>query len=170
MKKFSKFTPKETKFAKLHKGNTSLIEYRKGATNPIYHSCSLITLKETRFEQAYMEITRLRLARSFRQSRDMVWTRINTSIPITKKPNQNRMGKGKGSIATWVARIPAGRILLETSSKIPNRAFLLAKIIAKTLKVPSFIRNNKPIFAQTNTTSRIIGRNNPEMVFKLRFN
>lgn len=69
-----------------------------------------------------------------------VWTRIFCDLPVSSKPVEVRMGKGKGSIDHWVARIKKGKILIElggVSPEIAKRAFLLAssKLPIKTVMV-----------------------------------
>ena len=72
------------------------------------------------------------------QREGRVWIRIFPDVPVSKKPAEVRMGKGKGSVEFWVSRIHPGRILFEVegvSQEIAKNALLLG---AAKLPIKSF--------------------------------
>ena len=59
-----------------------------------------------------LESTRQSLTRKIKK-KGKVWLKVFLQLPITKKPNETRMGKGKGVVQYWVARVKGGSILFE---------------------------------------------------------
>ena len=139
----SKYIPKKTKFARLHKGDIPSIDYKPSVLTSWYNGATLVALKATKLDAKYMERTRLLLAQNSRKSNEIIWNRIKTTIPVTKKPLQVRMGKGKGKVHNWISRIPVGRVLLEIRSRTPGKDFFLLKKVASVLKIPSCVNYKK---------------------------
>lgn len=111
--------PKKTKFRKQHKGRIS--GNAKGGTNLDFGSFGLKALEPERITSRQIEATRRVLARMMkRQGR--IWIRVFPDVPITKKPLEVRMGKGKGSVELWVARIKPGRVMFEIDGVTPEVA------------------------------------------------
>ncbi len=102
--------PKKTKFRKQHKGRIS--GNAKGGTNLNFGSYGLKALAPERITSRQIEATRRVLARMMkRQGR--IWIRIFPDTPVTSKPLEVRMGKGKGSVEYWAAKVKPGRIMFE---------------------------------------------------------
>lgn len=102
--------PKKTKFRKLHKGRIKGVA--KGGTALNFGSHGLKALQPERVTARQIEASRRAITRAMkRQGR--VWIRIFPDTPVSKKPTEVRMGKGKGSIEFWAAKVKPGRIMFE---------------------------------------------------------
>ena len=102
--------PKRTKFRKQHKGR--LHGKAKGGTDLNFGGYGLKALEPNRVTAREIEAARRAITRQMkRQGR--VWIRIFPDVPVTSKPTEVRMGKGKGSVDYWVARVKPGRVMFE---------------------------------------------------------
>ena len=102
--------PTRTKFRKAHKGRIHGNASRCNAMN--YGSFGLKAIQPERIISRQIEAARVALTRHMkRQGR--VWTRMFPNIPVSKKPIEVRMGKGKGSPEYYACRVKPGRILFE---------------------------------------------------------
>lgn len=102
--------PKRTKFRKAHKGR--IHGNAKGGTTLTFGSYGLKALEPDRVNARQIEAARRAITRQMkRQGR--VWIRIFPDLPISSKPTEVRMGKGKGSPEYWAARVAPGRIMFE---------------------------------------------------------
>ncbi|WP_152048131.1 50S ribosomal protein L16 [Aureimonas psammosilenae] len=102
--------PKRTKFRKAFKGR--IHGAAKGGTNLDYGSFGLKAMEPERVTARQIEAARRAITRQMkRQGR--VWIRIFPDLPVTAKPTEVRMGKGKGAIEYWAARVHPGRIMFE---------------------------------------------------------
>ena len=126
--------PKRTKFKKAHKGR--IHGEAKGGTELNFGAFGLKALTPERVNARQIEAARRAMTRAMkRQGR--VWIRIFPDIPVSKKPAEVRMGKGKGAIEMWVVRVKPGRILFEidgVSETLAREALSLAafKLPVKT--------------------------------------
>ncbi|HIG09239.1 MAG TPA: 50S ribosomal protein L16 [Alphaproteobacteria bacterium] len=103
-------SPKRTKFRKTHKGR--IHGMAKGGTVLNFGSYGMKALQPERITARQIEAARRAITRHIkRQGR--VWIRIFPDVPVTKKPTEVRMGKGKGSVEFWAARVKPGRIMFE---------------------------------------------------------
>ncbi len=119
-------SPKRTKYRKAHKGRI------KGkATGGISLSFGQFGLKAQEAERItarQIEAARRAIVRHVRRQGN-VWIRIFPDVPVSGKPAEVRMGKGKGSPEYWVARVKPGRIMFEmdgVSEVVARRALELA--------------------------------------------
>ena len=104
--------PTRTKYRKAHKGRIHGVASRCNLMN--YGAYGLNALQPVRVNSKQIEAARVALTRQMkRQGR--VWTRIFPNIPVSKKPVEVRMGKGKGSPEFWACRVKPGRILFEVA-------------------------------------------------------
>ncbi|ARO15545.1 50S ribosomal protein L16 [Ketogulonicigenium robustum] len=102
--------PKRTKFRKLHKGR--IHGEAKGGSTLAFGTFALKSTEPERVTARQIEAARRAITRHMkRQGR--VWIRIFPDTPVTGKPTEVRMGKGKGSIEYWAAKVKPGRILFE---------------------------------------------------------
>ena len=102
--------PKRTKFKKAHKGR--IHGEAKGGTELNFGAFGLKALTPERVTARQIEAARRAMTRAMkRQGR--VWIRIFPDVPVSKKPAEVRMGKGKGAIEMWIVRVKPGRILFE---------------------------------------------------------
>ncbi len=102
--------PKRTKFRKAHKGKMKG-NAKRGYTLS-FGSFGIKSLEESWITARQIEAARIAVTR-FMKREGQVWIRIFPDKPITKKPAEVRMGKGKGAPEYWVACIKPGRILFE---------------------------------------------------------
>ena len=118
--------PKRTKFRKQHKGRN-----RGLATVGNAVSFGEFALKATgrgRTTARQIEAARRAMTRHIKRG-GKIWIRIFPDKPITKKPLEVRMGKGKGNVEYWVSQIQPGRVLYEmegVSEEVAREAFKLA--------------------------------------------
>jgi large subunit ribosomal protein L16 len=114
------FIPKKLKYQKTFKGKL------KGSTTRgnkiIYGKFALKGLEESRITHLQLETSKKILLKKLKKN-GTIWVRIFPNIPVTTKPNENRMGKGKGSVTNWIAKVKKGQIIFE----ITGVSFELAK-------------------------------------------
>jgi large subunit ribosomal protein L16 len=102
--------PKKTKYRKAFKGR--IHGASKGGTSLNFGSYGLKAVEPERITARQIEAARRAITRHMkRQGR--VWIRIFPDLPVTDKPAEVRMGKGKGSVEYWAARVAPGRIMFE---------------------------------------------------------
>ena len=102
--------PKRTKFRKLHKGR--IHGDAKGGSDLNFGTYGLKATEPERVTARQIEAARRALTRHVkRQGR--VWIRIFPDVPVTSKPIEVRMGKGKGSVDFWACRVKPGRVIFE---------------------------------------------------------
>ncbi len=126
--------PKRTKFRKMQKGRIKGIASR--GTTIAFGSFAIKTMDEGFITSRQIEAARIALNRYMKRE-GKVWIRIFPDKPITSKPAEVRMGKGKGAPSHWVAVVRPGRILFEVDSvplEIAQEALRLAsqKLPVKT--------------------------------------
>ena len=103
-------SPKRTKFRKAHKGRIHGLA--KGGSDLNFGSFGLKTTEPERITARQIEAARRAITRHMkRQGR--VWIRIFPDLPVSKKPTEVRMGKGKGSVEYWAAKVKPGRVMFE---------------------------------------------------------
>jgi large subunit ribosomal protein L16 len=103
-------SPKKTKFRKAHKGR--IHGNAKGGTNLLFGSYGLKATTPERVTARQIEAARRVITRYIkRQGR--LWIRIFPDIPVSAKPAEVRMGKGKGNPEFWVCRVKPGRVMFE---------------------------------------------------------
>lgn len=102
--------PKRTKFRKMQKGRMKGLATRGAELS--FGSFGIKSLESTWITSRQIEAARIAVTR-FMKREGQVWIRIFPDKPITKKPAEVRMGKGKGAPEYWVAVVRAGRIIFE---------------------------------------------------------
>ena len=102
--------PARTKYRKAHKGRIHGNASRCDKLN--YGEYGLKALEPERIISNQIEAARVALTRHMKRT-GKVWSRIFPNIPVSKKPTEVRMGKGKGTPEFWVCRVKPGRILFE---------------------------------------------------------
>jgi large subunit ribosomal protein L16 len=114
--------PKKTKFRKAFKGK--IHGAAKGGTDLNFGAYGLKAMEPDRITARQIEAARRAISRAIkRQGR--LWIRIFPDVPVSSKPAEVRMGKGKGSPEFWVARVKPGRILFELDG-VPGPVAALA--------------------------------------------
>ena len=102
--------PKRTKFRKAFKGKIS--GNAKGGFSLSFGEFGLKALEPERVTARQIEATRRAITREMKRQ-GKVWIRVFPDVPVSAKPIEVRMGKGKGSVDRWVSRVAPGRILFE---------------------------------------------------------
>ena len=119
-------SPKRTKFRKQFKGR--IHGEAKGGSELNFGSYGLKAIEPDRINARQIEAARRAMTRHMkRQGR--VWIRIFPDVPISKKPIEVRMGKGKGSPEYWAAKVKPGRVMFEidgVSDVVAREALRLA--------------------------------------------
>ena len=131
--------PKRTKFRKAHKGRIHGVA--KGGHTLNFGAYGLKAMEPARVTARQIEAARRAITRHMRRA-GRVWIRVFPDVPVSKKPTEVRMGKGKGSPEYWVCRVKPGRILFEVdgvpldlargafdraASKLPIRTRLVSR-------------------------------------------
>ena len=127
-------SPKRTKFRKQHKGRVHGMA--KGGTEINFGSYGLKAITPGRITARQIEAARRAITRHIKRA-GRVWIRVFPDVPVSKKPAEVRMGKGKGTPEYWMCRIKPGRIMFELDGvehEIAREAFALAaaKLAVKT--------------------------------------
>lgn len=103
-------SPKRTKFRKMFKGRIKGLA--KGGSDLNFGSFGLKATQPERVTARQIEAARRAMTRHMkRQGR--VWIRIFPDVPVTNKPTEVRMGKGKGSVEYWACKVKPGRVMFE---------------------------------------------------------
>lgn len=126
--------PKRTKYRKAFKGRIK--GTAKGGSSLAFGEFGLKALEPERVTARQIEATRRAITREMKRQ-GKVWIRVFPDLPVSAKPIEVRMGKGKGSVDRWVARVAPGRILFEIDGvpeEIAREALALgaAKLPVKT--------------------------------------
>lgn len=119
-------SPKRTKFRKAHKGR--IHGNAKGGAALNFGSHGLKAMEPGRLTARQIEAARRAIVRRIKRQ-GKVWIRIFPDVPVSQKPAEVRMGKGKGSPEFWAARVKPGRVMFEMDgvpADIARDAFLLA--------------------------------------------
>ncbi|HMB76242.1 MAG TPA: 50S ribosomal protein L16 [Kiloniellaceae bacterium] len=125
-------SPKRTKYRKQHKGR--IHGEAKGGSDLNFGSHGLKATEPERITARQIEAARRAMTRHMkRQGR--VWIRIFPDLPVTKKPTEVRMGKGKGSVEFWAARVKPGRIMFEIDGVTDSVAQEALRLAAMKLPV-----------------------------------
>ena len=118
--------PKRTKFRKQHKMRNRGVAIRGGKVS--FGEYGLKATERGRMTARQIEAARRAMTRHMKRA-GKVYIRVFPDKPITKKPLEVRMGKGKGSVEYWVAQIQPGRMLFEVEgipAQLAEEAFALA--------------------------------------------
>ena len=126
--------PSKTKFRKQHKGRIHGKSYSGSKLN--FGSYGLKASTPGRVSAKAIEAARRAITREMERE-GRVWIRIFPDVPVSKKPAEVRMGKGKGSVEYWVAQVKPGQMLFEmqgVDEVVAREAFMLAsaKLPVKT--------------------------------------
>lgn len=119
-------SPKRTKFRKYQKGNIKRIQSNNIPLR--FGKYGLKSLESGKISASTIEAVRRTITRKLKRS-GKIWIKIFPDIPVTQKPLEVRMGKGKGAPSFWICRIKAGQILFEIdgiSLQLAKQAFKLA--------------------------------------------
>jgi large subunit ribosomal protein L16 len=119
-------SPKRTKFRKQMKGKNRGLSWR--GSDLSFGDFALQATAATRLTARQIEAGRMAIQRAVKRQ-GKLWIRVFPDKPVTKKPLEVRMGKGKGSVEQWVAVVKPGRIIYEiegVTEDVARQAFYLA--------------------------------------------
>jgi len=102
--------PKRVKYRKTHRGRMK--GYAKGGTELSFGTYGLQALEPVWLNSNQIEAARIALTKFIKKG-GKIWIRVFPDKPVTKKPAETRMGKGKGDPAFWVAVVKPGRVMFE---------------------------------------------------------
>jgi large subunit ribosomal protein L16 len=102
--------PKKTKFRRAHKGRIKGLATSGASLS--FGQYGLKALEPERVTARQIEACRRAITREMKRA-GRVWIRIFPDVPVSKKPVEVRMGKGKGPVEYWVTRVKPGRIMFE---------------------------------------------------------
>jgi len=118
--------PKRTKFRKAHKGRIHGVA--KGGFNLNFGEYGLKAQEPERITARQIEAARRAMTRYMKRA-GRVWIRVFPDVPVSSKPTEVRMGKGKGAPEYWAARVKPGRVMFEidgVSEEVAREALRLA--------------------------------------------
>ena len=119
-------SPKRVKYRKPHL--TALRGYSKGATTVDFGEYGLQACENGWISARQIEAVRVAISRKMRKG-GKIWIRLFPDRPVTEKPIETRMGKGKGNVEYWVANVKPGRVMFEmggVSEDVAREALRLA--------------------------------------------
>ena len=105
--------PQDKKFKKERKGKIKGIVFEKIA----FGRFGIKAISYGRLTARQLEASRIAISKRIKGF-GKLWVKVFPSVPISQKPNENRMGRGKGSVSFWVSKIRPGKILYEIDGNI----------------------------------------------------
>jgi large subunit ribosomal protein L16 len=126
--------PKKVKYRKQQRGRMRGLAWR-GST-VAFGDYGLMALEPCWLTDRQIEAARVALARGIKRG-GKVWIRVFPDKPITKKPQETRMGKGKGAPDQWVAVVKPGRVMFEMEGVTEKEAREAMKLAAAKLPMPT---------------------------------
>ncbi len=124
--------PKRTKYRKQQKGRNRGLAYRGSTIS--FGTFALKSLELGRLTNRQIESARIAMTRHMKREGN-VWIRVFPDKPITSKPLEVRMGKGKGALDHYVAQIQPGRIMFELDGVTEETAHEALRLAAQKLPV-----------------------------------
>jgi large subunit ribosomal protein L16 len=126
--------PKRTTFRKQQKGRTKGIATRGHSIS--FGTFAIKSLEPGRITARQIEAARISVTRAMKRE-GQVWIRVFPDKPITKKPAEVRMGKGKGAPEYWVACVKPGTIIFESAGVSREVAMASMRLAAQKLPIRS---------------------------------
>lgn len=111
--------PKKIKFRKRHKGKLGNLEFKNNKVN--FGDVGLKSSESGTITARQIESARRAISRKMKK-KGKIWVRIFPDLPITSKPNESRMGKGKGNVSHWAIKVKGGTTLFEITGIPRNNA------------------------------------------------
>lgn len=127
-------SPKKTKFRKAFKGR--IHGNAKGGVTLNFGSFGLKAQGPARITARQIEAARRAMTRHMKRV-GRVWIRIFPDVPVSSKPAEVRMGKGKGSVEFWACRVHPGRVLFEMDGVTEEVAREAMNLAAAKLPIPT---------------------------------
>lgn len=124
--------PKRQKYRKQHKGRNRGLAHKGSSIS--FGSFALKSMEFSRLTSRQIESARVALTRNMKRE-GKVWIRVFPDKPITSKPAEVRMGKGKGAVDHYVCEVQPGRILFEIEGVSEELAYESLRLAAQKLPV-----------------------------------
>jgi large subunit ribosomal protein L16 len=124
--------PRRTKYRKQHKGRNTGIAHK--GSSIAFGTFALKAMDFSRLTGRQLESARIALTRNMKRE-GKVWIRVFPDKPITSKPAEVRMGKGKGAVDHYVALVQPGRIIFEIEGVSPEVAYESLRLAAQKLPI-----------------------------------
>ena len=128
--------PKRSKYKKSRKGKLTKLNFKSNKL--IFGSIGIKALESGIISSRQIESARQAIARKI-QRKGKIWIRIFPNYPVTKKPIEVRMGKGKGSVSHWAAKVSGGTVLFELGGIPDNIALSAFKTGSAKLPIKTLI-------------------------------
>ena len=128
--------PKRSKYKKFKKGKLTKLNFKSNKL--VFGSIGIKALESGLISSRQIESARQAIARKI-QRKGKIWIRIFPHYPVTKKPIEVRMGKGKGSVNHWAAKVSGGTVLFELSGISDNIALSAFKTGGAKLPIKTII-------------------------------
>jgi large subunit ribosomal protein L16 len=135
-------SPKRVKYRKHQRGSRRGKAYRGGAIS--FGQYGLKAMEPAWISNKQIEAARVALTRHIKRG-GKVWIRIFPDKPVTQKPAETRMGKGKGAPEVWVAVVKPGRMLFEMEGVESAAARHALGLAAAKLSLPTQIRTRRSV-------------------------
>ena len=103
-------SPKKSKYKKLRKGKLKFLDFKSNRLK--FGTIGLKSLESGTISSRQIEAARQAIVRKINRN-GKLWIRIFPSMPVTAKPKEVRMGKGKGSVNFWAVKVAGGKVLFE---------------------------------------------------------
>ena len=132
--------PKKTKFRRQQKGRMKGVAQR--GNQLAFGSFGLKAMSPERVTARQIEAARRAITRHMRRM-GKLWIRVFPDVPVTKKPAEVRMGKGKGAVEYWICRVKPGRIMFELDGVKPEVAYEAFALAAAKLPVKTKVVERK---------------------------
>ncbi|MBI3581465.1 MAG: 50S ribosomal protein L16 [Nitrospinae bacterium] len=134
-------SPKKVKYRKKQKGRNRGVALRGSSIS--FGTYALQAVTPGWITDRQIEAGRVAISRHIKRG-GKIWIRLFPDKPVTKKPAEVRMGKGKGGVEGWVARIKQGRVLFEMDGVTPEVAEEALKLASMKLPIRTrFLDKNK---------------------------
>ncbi len=124
--------PKKVKYRKQQRGRRTGLAYRGSTIS--FGDYAIIALGDAWITSRQIEASRVAITRTMKRT-GKLWIRIFPDKPVTKKPAETRMGKGKGAPEYWVAVVKPGRILFEFEGINTELAKKAARLVNNKLPI-----------------------------------
>ncbi len=125
--------PKKTKYRKAHKGR--IHGRAQTGTRLNFGSHGIKATRPARVTSRQIEAARRAITRHMKRA-GRVWIRIFPDLPVSAKPTEVRMGKGKGQVEYWAARVKPGRVMFEVDGVSETLAYEALRRGAAKLPIP----------------------------------
>lgn len=128
--------PKKLKYKKIKKGRLKKFEFKSNVLK--FGTIGLKSFETGLISARQLEAARRTVVRKLNR-KGKLWLTVFPDYPLTQKPNESRMGKGKGSLSSWSVKVSAGKIIFELTG------------VPKTLAVSALVAGSHKLSLKTKT-------------------